>query len=174
MGRSHAASAVVAALAVAVVCDVPGSAVPVMASVAYLSGYAPDVDHPSSRAGRLLPPVSWGVRAVSVRTVGIAHRGLSHTAFAAIVWGVLFGALSAAWLHPVAAVWVGVFAFAGYLSGVLGDVITVQSLDHLLWPSRVQVRWPVWLRIRTGRTGEAWLFRLFIAGSVFLLPMVSW
>lgn len=174
MGRSHAASAVVAALAVAVVCDVPGSAVPIMAGVAYLSGYGPDIDHPSSRAGKMLSPVSWGVRELSVRTVGVKHRGISHTVLASVVWGVLFGGLSAVWLHPVAAVWVGVFAFAGYLSGVLGDVITVQSLDHLLWPSRRQVHWPVWARIRTGRTGEAWLFRLFIAGSVFLLPMVSW
>jgi membrane-bound metal-dependent hydrolase YbcI (DUF457 family) len=174
MGRTHAASAVVAALGVAVVTDVPGAAVPVMAGVAYLSGYGPDVDHPSSRAGRLLPPVSWAVRRVSVRTVGIAHRGLSHTVLAAILWGLFAGGLSALWLLPVAAVWVGVFGFAGYLSGVLGDVPTKQSLDHLLWPSSVQVRWPYRLRFRTAGPAEQWLFRLFLAAGVFLLPMVSW
>lgn len=174
MGRSHAASAAVAALAVAVVADVPGSAVPVLAAAAWLSGWVPDVDHKSSRAGKLLPPVCWAVRWLSVRTTGIAHRGLSHTAVAATVWGLFVGGLSAMWLLPLAAVWTGVFAAAGYLSGVLGDVITVQSLDHLLWPSRVQVRWPVWLRIRTGRTGERWLFRLFIAAGLLLAPMVSW
>lgn len=174
MGRSHAASAAVAALGVAVVTHVPGAAVPVMAGAAWISGYMPDVDHPSSRAGRLLPPVAWGVRALSVRTVGVAHRGLSHTAAAAVAWGLFIGGLSALWLRPLAAVWVGVFAAVGYLFGVLGDVITVQSLDHLLWPSRRQVHWPVWLRIRTGRTGELWLFRGFIATGVFLLPQVSW
>jgi membrane-bound metal-dependent hydrolase YbcI (DUF457 family) len=174
MGRTHAASAVVAALAVAVVADVPGTAVPVMAGVAWMSGWMPDVDHPASRAGRLLPPVSWTVRALSVRTVGIAHRGLSHTALAATGWGVSVGTLSALWLLPVAAAWVGLFGFAGYLSGVLGDVPTKQSLNHLLWPSAVQVRWPYWLRFRTAGPAEQWLFRLFIAGSVFLLPMVSW
>ena len=174
MGRTHAASAAVAALGVAVVVGVPGPAVVVMAGAAWLSGWLPDVDHPASHAGRLLPPVRWAVRAVSVRTVGVAHRGLSHTVAAALVWGMFVTGLSALWLPPAAAAWTGVFAATGYLSGVLGDLVTIRSLDHLLWPARVQAGWPKLLRFRTGRTAERFVFRGLVAAGVFLLPMVAW
>lgn len=173
MGKTHAATAAVAGLAVAAVADLPVSAVPALAVVGWLSGFAADVDHPSSYAGRLLPPVCWAVRAVSARTVGIAHRGLTHGVLAAAVWGVVVGALSALWLLPVAAVWTGVFAMVGYMAGVLGDVPTKQSLLYVLWPSRVQVRWPRWLRFRTGGLFEHWLFRGLVLCGVLLLPAVG-
>lgn len=172
MGRTHAATAAVAGLAVAATADLAVTAVPVLAGVGWLSGYVPDVDHPGSWAGRLLPPACWAVRAVSVRTVGLAHRGLTHSLFAALVWGLSAGALSALWLLPLAAAWTGAFAFVGYMAGVLGDVPTKQSLQHVLWPSRVQVRWPYWLRFRTGGHVERWIFRGLVLSGVLLLPAV--
>lgn len=176
LGRTHAASAAVAALAVAALVDLPVLAVPAMASVACLSGFAPDIDHPAARAAKVLPPVSWGacwaVRNLSVRLGMPAHRGLSHSVPFAIFWGLFVGGLSALVLTPAAAVWVGLFAFVGCLFGMLGDVPTKQSLQYLLWPTHVQVRWPKWLRFRTGRTVEKLIFRgLFVAGAV-LLPVV--
>lgn len=173
MGRTHFASGVVAALGVAAATDLPAASVPVMVAACALSAYMPDVDHHSSTAGRLLPPVRWAVRSLSVRTVGIAHRGLSHSLLAAITWGVLAGVLSAFWLVPLAAFWVGVFAAAGYLSGVLGDVPTIQSLQYVLWPSRVQVRWPVWLRFRTNGPFERFVFLVLVAVGILLVPAVA-
>lgn len=177
MGRSHAATGAVAALAAAAVLDLPPAAVPVLAAVGLLSAYMPDVDHPSATAARVLPPLSWGVcwavRALSVRVVGVAHRGLSHSVLAALVWGVLVGAGMAFWLVPLAAVCTGAFGTAGYAAGVLGDVPTKQSLRYVLWPSRVQVRWPHWLRFRTGGPFEQWLFRALVLSGVLLLPAVA-
>lgn len=176
MGRSHAATGAVAALAAAAALDLPPAAVPVLAVVGLASAYMPDIDHPSATASNVLPPISWGVcvavRALSVRTVGIAHRGLSHTVLAAIVWGVLVGVLSAFWLVPLAAVCTGAFGTAGYLAGVLGDVPTKQSLRYVLWPSRVQVRWPRWLRFRTGGRFEHWVFRGLVLSGALLVPAV--
>ena len=177
MGRTHFATGAGAALAVAAVLDLPVTAVPVLAVVGAASAYGPDVDHPNATAAKCLPPFSWGVcwavRRLSVRTVGIAHRGLPHTIAASLVWGVLVGALSAYWLVPLAAVCTAVFGTLGYLAGVLGDVPTKTSLDFLFWPFRVQVRWPSWLRFRTGGTAERWIFRGLVIAGVLLLPAAA-
>lgn len=176
MGRTHALSGLVAAMGVVAGFDLSPTAAPILAAVGVLSAYGPDVDHPNSTAAKCLPPVSTvlcaGVRAVSVRVVGIKHRGATHTAVFAAGWGVLIGALSAQWLVPVAAVWVGVFAAVGWLSGVLGDVPTRQSLKYVLWPSTRQVVWPRWLRFTTGRAGEQWVFRVLVVAGALLLPAV--
>lgn len=175
-GRTHAATGAVAALGAAAVLDLPPSAVLVLAVVGLVSAYVPDVDHPSAVAARALPPFSWlvcwAVRALSVRVVGVAHRGITHSVLAAVVWGVLVGACTAFWVVPVAAVCTGVFGTVGYLAGVLGDVPTRTGLRYVLWPVRVQVRWPHWLRFRTGGTAERWVFRGLLVVGVLLLPSV--
>jgi len=176
MGRTHFATGAVAALGAAAVLDLPITAVPVLAVVGAASAYMPDVDHPGATAAKCLPPFSWGVcwavRLLSVRVVGIAHRGLTHTVAASLVWGVLIGVLSAYWLVPLAAVCTAAFGTLGYLAGVLGDVPTKTSLDFLLWPFRVQVHWPYWLRFRTAGPAEQWIFRGLVLAGVLLLPAV--
>ncbi len=90
MGRAHFATGAVTALGTAAVLDLPVSAVPVLTVVGAASAYMPGVDHPNATAAKCVPPFSWGarwaVRLLSVRTVGIAHRGLTHTIAVSLVW----------------------------------------------------------------------------------------
>jgi inner membrane protein len=176
MGRTHFATGAVAALGAAEVLDLPVAAVPVLAVVGAASAYVPDVDHPGATAAKCLPPFSWGVcwavRLLSVRLVGVAHRGITHSVAASLLWGVLVAVPFWGWLVPTALLCTAAFGTLGYLAGVLGDVPTKTSLDFLLWPSRVQVRWPYLLRFRTGGTAERWIFRGLVLAGVLLLPAV--
>jgi len=174
MGRTHAASGVVAGLAVCAVADLPAAFALAVAPVYYLSALGPDIDHPQSTAARCLGPISGlasrAVRAVSVRATGMAHRGLAHSLAAAVVYGGLVGGLSAPWLLPMAALWLGLSAAFGYGVGLAGDIPTRQSLQWVWWPVRTQSAWPRWARLTTGRTAERWIFRALVVGGVLLLP----
>ncbi len=164
-------------MAVTAAFGLPPISAPVLAVVARVSAYAPDLDHPSSTATRSLGPITWAicwaVRDASVRAGLPAHRGLAHSWVYAVSWGVLCGGLSAFWLVPLAALWTGVFAAVGCLIGMLGDVPTRQSLRHFWWPSRRELRWPRRLRFTTGRGFERGLFWALVAAGCMLLPAVA-
>lgn len=115
MGRTH--SAVGAACAAAVVFFVP-AVLPIpdlrLAAVAValggLGGLLPDVDHPKSRFGRTLGPISWALhRAFGHRT--IFHTLLCWMALSAAAWH---------WLPSCVAVPLSV----GYVSHLLADSVS--------------------------------------------------
>lgn len=176
MGKTHAASGLVASMAVCSLFELGPAAPVVAAAVFYVSALGPDIDHPSAPAARFLGPVSWvvcrAVRRVSVWATGVAHRGLAHSFLAAGVYGLLTGWLSAQWLTLAAAVLVGLFAAAGYAVGFLGDVPTRTSLKHVWWPLEARFAFPRWLRFTTGKGAERVVFHALCVAGVFLLPAV--
>lgn len=157
MGRTHALSGAVLGLGVCTVVPPPPILVPVVVVVCALAAFAPDLDHPSSTATRALGPITWllcrVIRWLSKRLTGISHRGLSHSPpFAALVgllawWGTSF-------LVPGdTAVWTGVAAGAGCWIGAIGDELTSAGNRFAFWPL-AWIRWPDFLRFRTGGPGE--------------------
>lgn len=134
-----------------------------LAGVAVGAGAAltPDLDHPRARAVRALWIVGWAlcrlIRLASRLTTGRAHRGLSHSiAFALLVGGLTAG-VSARWLPPSHAVYLGISACLGVVAALLGDLVTRAGLDHLTWPVEYEVSIPKRLRIRTGGPCETYL-----------------
>lgn len=174
MGRTHAASGLVAGLAVTALCGLHPLAAPGLAVVCRVSAYVPDLDHPDSTATRSLGPVSWlacwAVRNASARAGLPAHRGLAHSWVYAAGWALLCGGSAAVWLQPLAALWVAVFAGVGCVIGMLGDVPTRRSLRYFWWPSRRPLRWPGWLRFTTGGPVERGLFWVLVVAGCALLP----
>jgi hypothetical protein len=126
----------------------------------FVAGYVPDCDHPQSTGSRLgkwaglgvgvcllamggawwaaalvglvVLAVPFWMRSLSVSCGLPAHRGLTHTWFAAVVWGLLVGGVSAVWLGLVA-IPVGVASFAGYGMALWQDWITESSLPWWKW-----------------------------------------
>jgi inner membrane protein len=124
MKRSHALLGAAAGVAVA-----HATGAPLLAGgiVAALAGLLPDVDHPHSAVGRLLP--RWWHRLTP------GHRGPTHS----LVWCLALavavhaanGALNGAGAGPLLALAV----LAGSLSHVLADGLTVAGVP-LWWPFR--------------------------------------
>lgn len=138
----------------------------------------PDADHYAAPAARVFGPLSWLlcclIRALSARTTGVRHRGLSHSLVFALGWGLLAGAVVLAWLPVQVALWVGTAAAVGCATHIAGDLLTVSGCKHVLWPSRVQVSWPYMLRFRTGGTAEGVLcLGMLGAGAVLLYGVVA-
>lgn len=159
MGRSHALAGGVAGLGVAQVVA-PGAVVVAAACwvVGSIGGLAPDLCHPKATIVRILGPLGSVacrlVRALST-SVGLpAHRGITHTALAALLLGaVTFAALTAA--APEVALPIALATAAGALSALLGDWITLDSVRSLLWPLLKRTPGPPrWARIRTGALVE--------------------
>lgn len=91
-------------------------------ALAVCGGLLPDIDHPKSWVGRRLRPIS----DIVARVFG--HRGITHSLLAVLGCGWLLhqGVLPPRWAEPLV---------AGYLSHLLGDLLTPQGL-RLLWPIR--------------------------------------
>jgi membrane-bound metal-dependent hydrolase YbcI (DUF457 family) len=121
LGVSHATSGAALGLAVAGyaprVAEVEPSAGGILTFAAVCAGAAllPDLDHPASTATRRFAVFSWlAARAVRPLSAAVyrltrarrdtgrgAHRGLTHTALAALLLGVGVNAATAAWGTPV-------------------------------------------------------------------------
>lgn len=116
MGRSHAASGWVAGLALAGIVGLTGVA-EVAPFAATVAGFAllPDLDHPGSRASRLLGPVTGALsrflRWCSARLYAVTkgpkdercegkHRHMTHTLVFAVLLGGLTAWVTAAWGVP--------------------------------------------------------------------------
>lgn len=97
--------------------------------IAGFSSLLPDIDHPQSRFGRMIPFISYPISAI------FGHRGVTHSLFMAIM--LLVGLLiygKTLWMLPPVVV--------GYLSHLVGDVLT-NSGAPLLWPQKGKVSIPV-------------------------------
>lgn len=175
MSHGHAVSGVLAGGLTLPLLDVP---------IAYRAGYVivcsvfalvPDLDHPSARLGRMLPPLCWlltfaaKVAFYATRTAKDpprtnGHRALTHTfAFALAMWPLtalvlwLITALSG-WNVPHIPLW-SMATMVGCLAHILGDCCTEHGCP-ILWPIELDgQRWrrlgiPMWFRFKTGKWVE--------------------
>lgn len=163
-------------------CALIGHSPTVAETVVMLAGaLAPDIDHPSSKVGRMFSTVSRTINKFG------GHRGFTHSVF--ILVPIIFIAMSAWDLHVAATArpglfglfgareyghpsetWQGtvshlLFAFCfGYFSHLLGDVVTRQGL-RLLWPLPIVFRLTPFYANSSPVSFIA--FAAFVAGSWF-------
>lgn len=109
----------------------------------------PDIDHPQSAIGRIFFFISHPLN------LAIGHRGYSHSF---LIWG---GILGIGFLtHPVIQ-WLAI----GALSHVLIDCYTLNGVQALLpLTERTVVIFKKDWRVRTGSTGEIFIFLLIFGG----------
>lgn len=134
------------------------AALVVWLALAAFGGLLPDVDHPHSRIGRLVPFVP----TLLYRTTG--HRGATHSLLATWLVGLAgYAAGTYGWGEP----W-GRFAaealVAGYLAHLAGDFLTNRGIA-LLWP--LDTRLGVSLT-HTGSRTERGLTSVIILGGLVL------
>ena len=125
-------------------------------AVCVFGALLPDIDHPSSKMGKLFFPLSLIIAKVC------GHRGFTHSALmvvALILVGAHFagGDFSAQML---------VWGIVGYLSHLLLDSFTPKGIP-LMWPLKVPVRMPL-PAVRTGGKVEWLLNALMVMGTVYL------
>ncbi|SHH47586.1 metal-dependent hydrolase [Ferrimonas marina] len=118
----------------------------VTAPVAIVGALTPDLDHPKSRIGSLVPFLSRPISAL------IGHRGFSHSGLCVLAMALAFSHL-VLMDYPDWTLFVQAWLI-GYLSHMLCDAFTARGVP-LLWPNRARWRVPlIW--IRTGREPEMW------------------
>jgi inner membrane protein len=151
MKRSHALLGAAAGVAVA-----HATGAPLLAGgiVAGLAGLLPDVDHPHSAVGRLLP--RWWHRLTP------GHRGPTHSLAWCVALAVAVQAANSALSGPAAGPLLALAVLAGSLSHVLADGLTVAGVP-LWWPFRR--RRAVFLGALAFRT-RSWPEALIVAGVV--------
>lgn len=112
----------------------------------------PDIDHPKSSFGRVVPFLSYPISAI------FGHRGITHSflAIAAVSIGLWQYGYQTWFVAPLA---------AGYLSHLFGDVFT-NSGAPLFWPNKSKVSFPLF---NTGTWFES-IFRLALV--IFTLWML--
>ncbi len=156
LARSHLIAAA-AAYAGAVQADLlPLAMGPAVACL--IGGLAPDLDHPRSTAGRVLPWLSAPLAAT------FGHRGALHSLLGfALAAAAAFWLAQTFWLPDALAL-----AFAvGYLSHLAADALTYQGIP-ILWPTRSRLALGL---VRTGGTREAVVVGLMLAGlGAWALP----
>lgn len=150
-----------------------------------LAGPLPDIDHPGSMYGRLIPlpgvvvrrrrleayvlpslfgPSRMGGRAGRELPGGgvLLHRGPTHSLAAALAAGLLASLVPLAWgSGPSPPLGLGVWL--GYLSHLALDLLNMSGIQ-ILWPFRrkaIRLRWP---RVRVGSLGERVIFGLLLLG----------
>lgn len=96
-------------------------------ALAALGGLLPDIDHPHSRIGRLIPVLP----TLLFKTTG--HRGATHSLFGVLISGAL--TYAAIWSFKGGAwAWLGAQAMmVGYAAHLAGDFITNRGVP-LMWP----------------------------------------
>lgn len=122
--------------------------------IAGAASLLPDIDHPSSRFGRMVPFISYPISAI------FGHRGITHSLLMVVV-------LLAALVIAGHAGWFVAPLVIGYLSHLIGDMLTNSGVP-LLWPQRGKVSIPVFntgglleplvrLALVVGLLAAAWL-----------------
>lgn len=129
------------------------SAVILFVAAVSVGAIFPDIDHPRSRMGRMMWPVSLVVSKI------FGHRGITHSLFGGslVLWGAsyLLGGLTIPW-----------YGFAlGYLSHLIGDMCTPAGCP-VAWPIRYKFRLP--FRVKTGSNSELWV----VGGAIVMLAVV--
>lgn len=117
--------------------------------IAGASSLLPDIDHPKSTFGRLVPFLSYPISAV------FGHRGITHSFFA-ILASIAILLKYGYQTEYVAAI------IIGYLSHLAGDMLTNSGVP-LFWPAKDKIAIPI---ISTGGLIE-WIVRVFLIGSLF-------
>lgn len=164
--RSHFLIGAAAGVAVADVMEIPFV---VGAVTGGLAGLAPDIDHPGSVTGKLLP--RWWHRLTP------GHRGPTHS----LAWCALLGLLVALfqqWVTGDPLAWAGasMLVFAGALSHVLADALTSHGVPFLYPFSRRKWRPLGPLSFDTASWAEAFVtvcvlgLTLVFVGRGFFLP----
>lgn len=90
-------------------------------AAAALGSLLPDIDHPQSWAGRKVPFISIPLSFL------LGHRGITHSALAALACAMLLTFMGTGWLAAPVVV--------GYLSHLLADGLTPSGVP-LLWPNK--------------------------------------
>ncbi|MBE0506064.1 MAG: metal-dependent hydrolase [Marinospirillum sp.] len=140
-----------------------------------IGALAPDLDHPNSRMGRIIPPLSR-----FIHRNGGGHRGMTHSFLIMIPmlwlslwlwgkhqsqmqsgsgwWGWLFGgSQSESGLTPDGFLGVVMLAFVfGYLTHLVGDLLTRQGVKFL-WPLPFVIRLTPFRADSSIVTGIAWM-----------------
>lgn len=97
--------------------------------VAGVASLLPDIDHPKSKFGRLVPFLSYPISAT------FGHRGITHSLLMVVAMMIaLFAFGHHGWFLPPLVI--------GYLSHLMGDMLTNSGVP-LLWPQRGKVSIPV-------------------------------
>lgn len=97
--------------------------------LASIGALLPDIDHPGSTLGRLVPFISLPLAAI------VGHRGVTHSIIGIGAVLAAMGYWGAAWF-----VWpLGI----GYVSHVAADMVTPSGCP-LLWPSRRSFSFNLW------------------------------
>lgn len=147
LARTHLAFGILAGLLVYKY-FVVGDLVLFFLSVA-LGAFLPDLDHPNSKINNKL-------KITKIVPLFFKHRGFFHSIFAALLisWALW------AWLGSV----YGVGLFAGYLSHLASDALTVSGINFLHPISTFHLRGPV----RTGTFFELAIFFFVLALDAWL------
>ncbi|WP_052190902.1 metal-dependent hydrolase [Chitinibacter sp. ZOR0017] len=92
-------------------------------AIAGAAGLLPDLDHPKSTLGRIVPYISIPLAKL------FGHRGITHSLLMVglVIWFLL--------THPGEREWPVLPLVIGYLSHILGDLLTPSGVP-LLWPVR--------------------------------------
>lgn len=132
---------------------------PVPLALAAVGSLMPDLDHPSSACGRLVPFVSIPMSMI------FGHRGITHSLLMVVGLVVVFYFYGTTWFVPPLII--------GYLSHLAGDMLTNSGVP-LLWPFQRKFVIPIF---NTGGIIE-WFVRLAIGTYVvwtlwiYLKPML--
>lgn len=127
--------------------------------IAGVSSLLPDIDHPSSAFGRVVPFISYPISAI------FGHRGITHSLFA-IVAGVvaLYIYSGQVWFMPPLII--------GYLSHIFGDLVCNSGVP-LFWPRKDKIAFPLF---STGGVLEFFIRILITCVLVWLIlrSAASW
>jgi inner membrane protein len=124
--------------------------------IAGAASLLPDIDHPKSTFGTLVPFLSRPISAI------FGHRGITHSLFA-IIAGIYIMHKYGYQTEYVAAIVVG------YLSHLLGDMMTDSGVP-LLWPVKLKMAIPIF---STGGFVE-WLVRIALMALLFWVVVKPW
>lgn len=102
---------------------------PLPLALVSIGSLLPDIDHPKSKFGRLVPFLSYPISGI------FGHRGITHSLFA------VAAAAAALYLYGLKTWFVAPLA-VGYISHLVGDVLT-NSGAPLLWPRKDKVSIPL-------------------------------
>lgn len=146
--RTHLAFAVFFALLVSQTIVPTNQGLFIIAAV--LASFIPDLDHPNSSANNTL-------KVTKVVSFFFKHRGLFHSLLLGVVLGM------AGWY--LRSLELGTAVFAGFLSHLIMDAITLEGVNFLYPVSRLHIAGP----IRTGSWTETLVFLAVIVGIVWMV-----
>lgn len=123
----------------------------------FLGVVAPDLDHPKSKPGRVVKPVSVLINML------FGHRGITHSIFGALLFSFAFGYLiQFANLSNSLVYWF----FAGFLAHLIGDSLTPSGVKWFYPISKKRFR----SFIRTGSMMET----VFLGFVISALILIGW